>query len=293
MNINKSDGWVKIHRTLTNHHIAHNTNSLAVFTLLISWAHHEDNNGSVRINGKQSHLKRGQLVVSRSEIAEHFKLPSSTVRNTLERLKEDGMIKISTDKQKSIITICNYAKYQGDEDRTRPRTTKGQAEGQVNSSVKTEQEDKGVVAERTTRGQREDNVNLSQKNKEIKKKEITPVDETSLQVLNPKQTNQLIKQDGLGSVLTETFETTFGLQLSRPAYQRAAGNELIRTRGLNETEAMIAYARSIQGERYAPQILSLEDLRDKWNKLIAYKVRGGSNHKKRKVTVITDEGNDF
>jgi hypothetical protein len=112
MNINRTNGWVKLHKSVMNSWVWEDTTAFVVFTKLLLMAHHEDNNGSIRFNGKQIYLKKGQLAASRRELAENMNLPPSTLRGVLQRLQSDNIIDQSTDHQKNIISICNWSKYQ-------------------------------------------------------------------------------------------------------------------------------------------------------------------------------------
>lgn len=260
MNINDSNGWIKLNRRINNSWLQQDNNAYLVFVKMIFWAHHSNNVGSIRINKKQEYLKRGQFSMSMREMAELTNLPLSTLSGVIDRLKTERMIEHSG----SLFTICNYNKYQ---DKTEHST------------------ERSPNTDRTAT----EHLPLSQKKEEVKKEEINHIDEIDMEVLNPKP-NQLVKQGGLGVTLVDDFELTFGLRLTRPGHQRAAANELARDYGIDKVRAMLKYAHSIQGKPYAPQILSVEDLRDKWNKLIAFEMRAQS--KKPKVRVIT-EGNDF
>lgn len=66
------------------------------------------------------------------------------------------------------------------------------------------------------------------------------------------------------------FQQTFELRLKRVRQQRVAASNLIRRYGLQSTLGAIRAAGEVRDEQYAPQILSLEDLWAKWDKLVAY-----------------------
>ncbi|EHJ62152.1 hypothetical protein [Novosphingobium pentaromativorans] len=76
------------------------------------------------ISGKVISLERGQLCASRSQLAEAWGWSPSAVERFLTRLETEQMIGRATGQGKTIITICNYAKYQDVETKT------GQAAGQ-------------------------------------------------------------------------------------------------------------------------------------------------------------------
>lgn len=66
------------------------------------------------------------------------------------------------------------------------------------------------------------------------------------------------------------FEELLGITLPRGQFQRRAAKTLIQRHGFDKTMKAIAAVSACRGKAYAPQILSIEDLRDKWNKLVEY-----------------------
>lgn len=64
------------------------------------------------IKGKTVELERGQFCASREQMAEAWGWSPSGVERFLSRLKTEQMIGRETGQGKSIITICNYSKYQ-------------------------------------------------------------------------------------------------------------------------------------------------------------------------------------
>lgn len=67
--------------------------------------------------------------------------------------------------------------------------------------------------------------------------------------------------------VVEKFETVMQLRLTRMPYQRRAAHTLIARYGPQRVLASIDAVAAVRDFEYAPQILSLEDLRDKWNNL--------------------------
>ena len=57
-------------------------------------------------------IKRGQLVTGRKAIRRDTKISEQSIRTALERLKSTNEITIKSTSKYSIITICNYEKYQ-------------------------------------------------------------------------------------------------------------------------------------------------------------------------------------
>ncbi|SDP33849.1 hypothetical protein SAMN04487914_108122 [Arthrobacter sp. ok909] len=70
--------------------------------------------------------------------------------------------------------------------------------------------------------------------------------------------------------VVEKFEAAFELRLPRMPYQRRAAKTLISRHKLKGTLKLITAAAACRGRKFAPMILSLEDLRDKTNNLIEF-----------------------
>lgn len=87
------------------------------------------------------------------------------------------------------------------------------------------------------------------------------------------------------------FEEQFELKLKRLVHQRRAANRLLKHYGKDIVEKGIKAADIIRDEEYAPQILSLEDLWNKWDKLEAFyrKKKAADKAKVGRITIIEDE----
>lgn len=82
----------------------------AAWAWLIESARYQD--GDVDIAGKTVPLKRGQLSHSTRFLAAAWGWSEAGVRRFLERLKTDALIDAATDAGQTVITLCNYEKYQ-------------------------------------------------------------------------------------------------------------------------------------------------------------------------------------
>lgn len=91
------------------------------------------------INGKLVELQRGQFATSRSTLADAWNWSPSAVERFLARLETEQMIGRETGQGRSIITICNYDKYQFQSDKAGQETE--QATGQRSDSDRTAKEE--------------------------------------------------------------------------------------------------------------------------------------------------------
>lgn len=108
------EGWVKIHRRLLDWgwYSDHNVCRLFVHLLLT-------------VNCKDSEwrgvsIKRGQRVFGREKLAEETGLSVQELRTASTKLKSTGEITIKSTSKFSILTICNFDKYQGREGYDQP-----------------------------------------------------------------------------------------------------------------------------------------------------------------------------
>lgn len=91
------------------------------------------------IRGKTVELQRGQLCASREQLAKAWKWAPSAVERFLTRLQTEQMIERQTGQGKSVITICNYSKYQDRETETGQEG--GQPTGQESDRNRTAKEE--------------------------------------------------------------------------------------------------------------------------------------------------------
>lgn len=69
----------------------------------------------IRFNGELITLQRGQLITSIRFIAKGFCISEQAARTFLDHINTDGMINTQATHRGTIITICNYDKYQSNE----------------------------------------------------------------------------------------------------------------------------------------------------------------------------------
>ena len=107
-------GWVKLHRQITDWEWYTDGNTFRVFLHLLLNANHKDSRYKGII------VKRGQILTGRKSLAIALGLSERQVRTAITKLKNTGEIDQEkankTTKSGSIITICNYECYQDNND---------------------------------------------------------------------------------------------------------------------------------------------------------------------------------
>ena len=109
-----TSGWVKLHRQIMVSPIYQDGYALAIFTTILCWANYKP--GKTIVNKQLVHLDRGELATSTLELASRFGWDRKTVERKLLLLEKNGTIVQRTSRHGRIIAICNYEKYQGDDD---------------------------------------------------------------------------------------------------------------------------------------------------------------------------------
>lgn len=110
--------------------------------------------GRVSVNGRPVTIKRGQFCSSFRFMSRKFKWSPNKVIRFIERLKEWGVIKTSTEHGENLITICNYSKYQdkknsdGTENETPPEQHRNTGEYKLeeNQEIQEKKEEGGAPA---------------------------------------------------------------------------------------------------------------------------------------------------
>jgi len=111
-NIHIENGWVSVYRSLASSPLWLSetfTKGQAWIDLLLLANHSE---GFIRVRGNKVTLKRGQCGWSASKLAKRWDWSTGKVIRFLKELEEEKQIVIEASKPTTIITICNYSKYQ-------------------------------------------------------------------------------------------------------------------------------------------------------------------------------------
>lgn len=130
-------GYIALHRDAFEHPLLRDAERFKAWFWLVSRACWKETRYDIR--GKTVTLQRGQLCTSRTQLSEELGWSQSAVERFLTRLETEQMIGRATGQGKSIVTICNYDKYQQAEDETGQAT--GQATGQKSDSNRTAKEE--------------------------------------------------------------------------------------------------------------------------------------------------------
>lgn len=237
MNINRSDGWVKLHKKSMFSSLWQDHHAWRMFTTLLLMAHHEENFASIRFRGKQRYLAPGELSISKLELADYLGFPTNRVKDVLKRLKDDNRIDIETDNHRTIIRICKWKEYQSRDNQPKSQPTSKQ--------------DHQPDPDQTTNPNHIKRI----KNKELRIKNTTKVGE-----FGNSQVNEVVK----------CFEDSFGFSLTRKQLNRQAAHRLANKYGVEKVQQAIKAASEIQEDRYAPSINNLLDLEEKLPRLVKY-----------------------
>lgn len=139
-------GFIALHREAVDHHLfSGDAQRMGAWFWLLAKACWKPTKFSV--SGATITLERGQLCVSRSQLAAAWGMSPSGVERFLTRLETEQMIERETGQGRTVITICNYGKYQDVSGEAGQDT--GQATGQRSDSDRTtkEQGNKGTREE--------------------------------------------------------------------------------------------------------------------------------------------------
>lgn len=105
-------GWIKLSRQIKEHWIWENPEKLKAWLDLLLMANHETKKVDMR-EGLVT-VRRGQLVTSITKLATKWGWSRERVRRFLDTLERDGMLTRNSTPFKTVLTIVNYEKFQGD-----------------------------------------------------------------------------------------------------------------------------------------------------------------------------------
>jgi hypothetical protein len=101
-----NDGWIKIHRQITEWEWYQDPNVFRVFIHLLVTANHQ------KRAWKGVTVERGQTVTSVASIALQTAISSQSVRTALKKLEKTENLTIKSTNRFCVITLCNYDTYQ-------------------------------------------------------------------------------------------------------------------------------------------------------------------------------------
>lgn len=105
-----TEGWIRFERRVINEDIGQNGHILAVFVTLLAWA--------CRFETKRNHggeikvIPPGSVIFGIRELADHLGFSKDTVYRALKYLKNRDTISVTSDTRGTIVTFCNWSKYQ-------------------------------------------------------------------------------------------------------------------------------------------------------------------------------------
>ena len=110
------EGWIKLHRQILENEYLWNAQDepfdhrSAWIDLLLN-ANHKDKR--IYFNGKGITVKAGQWITSLHKLSVRWHWSLNRVRNYLNSLEEEQMIIRESNNSRTLLTIVNYAKFQG------------------------------------------------------------------------------------------------------------------------------------------------------------------------------------
>ena len=116
-------GWIKIHRSITNHWLYTEKRKFSKFEawndILLNVNYLET---KTIIKGKLYEIKRGQSILSLESWAKRWNWDKSSVRRFFSLLEKDSMIELKSDNITTQLTVCKYDSYQSEENTNETQT---------------------------------------------------------------------------------------------------------------------------------------------------------------------------
>jgi hypothetical protein len=134
-----TNGWVKIHRKLLSPEWSQRLDAVGkgLFIELLLMANYRDT--QIVVGTTVTTLKRGEILTSVGELSGKLNLSYKVTRNRLKVLENLQTIAIKRASRGSIITICNFNRYQDEDD----ASGQGEGKSQGKSQGKTEGKSQG------------------------------------------------------------------------------------------------------------------------------------------------------
>lgn len=114
------NGWIKLHRKFLEWEWYDDINTKVLFIHLLLKANYKDK------KWRGVDIKRGQLLTGLNSLKEETNLSVQQLRTSISKLEKTGEINKQSNKQYSIITVCNYDSYNKKEDESTNKATHDQ-----------------------------------------------------------------------------------------------------------------------------------------------------------------------
>lgn len=106
----KNQGWIKLHRKLSETSFYNKPFTLALFIHLLIKANHQKH--TFMWGGKEVKIEAGQLVTGRDELSKQTGISPQSIRTALVNLKSTNTITINPTTKYSVITVLKWKEYQ-------------------------------------------------------------------------------------------------------------------------------------------------------------------------------------
>ena len=110
-----SNGWIKLHRKIQDNPIWDKPEQLRAWIDLLLMATHKER--TKFINGEEVILEQGEVDASFRYLSKRWNWSIGKVQRFLNLLKKCSMIEVKTDTGQNLVSICNYATYQIEENK--------------------------------------------------------------------------------------------------------------------------------------------------------------------------------
>jgi hypothetical protein len=116
-------GWIKLHRSITNHWLYTEKRKFSKFE---AWndilLNVNFTPAKTIIKGKLIYINRGESIKSLENWGKRWSWDKSAVKRFLELLKKDNMIELKSETVTTRLTVCNYDTYQSKENEVETQT---------------------------------------------------------------------------------------------------------------------------------------------------------------------------
>lgn len=135
------EGWIKIHRKLSDWEWYDDANTFRLFIHLLLKANHK----AKKYRGLN--LKEGTVLTGRDLLAKELKLSSQQIRTSLSKLKSTNEITIKSNSLGSVIQIVKWLDYQVPTNKTTKEQPKSNQRATTNNNDNKEKNEKKLVKE--------------------------------------------------------------------------------------------------------------------------------------------------
>lgn len=247
-----SQGWIKLHRRLTQKAFYRRPYYLALWVHMLLSANHDEK--EFIWNGSVIKVKKGQFITGRKQLSEQSGISESSVEDILRFLEKEQQIRQQKTNKYRLITILKWNEYQKSDNK--PTTSRQQAD-----TNKNDKKEKNIIGDKS-----QENMSIRAYNENQHQEDLPEIDDNG----------EVIKKEKKVRYYTQVYDVfknfhLYSIDWIKNTTEQTAGDNLYSLYGIEQIEKALMLYKENKDNEFCPRIYSPSTLIRKWKQLLDFK----------------------